>query len=171
MALSPKQLEANRRNALASTGPGAAGQPRPVGALESLLADRIVATAWRLRRLGRVEAGILDWSMNGRLALRARLRLPESKRAPRLSPAQEEDRRYSARQEADVCTLGVTFIGEAEPLSILSRYQASLEPAVHRALHELQRLQAARSGAFVPPPLAVDLDVASNHPLHLNDQP
>jgi hypothetical protein len=30
---------------------------------------------------------------------------------------------------------------------------------LHRALHELQRLQARRSGADVPPPLVVDVDV------------
>jgi hypothetical protein len=31
---------------------------RPVGELEDLLVDRIVEVVWRLRRLGRVEAGI-----------------------------------------------------------------------------------------------------------------
>ena len=31
---------------------------QPVGALENLLVDRMVATHWKLRRLGRVEAGI-----------------------------------------------------------------------------------------------------------------
>ena len=30
---------------------------------------------------------------------------------------------------------------------------------LHRALHELQRLQARRSGADIPPPLVVDVDV------------
>ena len=31
---------------------------RPVGELEGLLVERVIAAAWRLRRLGRVEAGI-----------------------------------------------------------------------------------------------------------------
>jgi hypothetical protein len=31
---------------------------QPVGEMESLLVDRIVTAYWRLRRLGRVEAGI-----------------------------------------------------------------------------------------------------------------
>jgi hypothetical protein len=93
---SEKKAEANRRNALKSTGPktpeGKAAvrlnalryglraeeillpgedeqalreldeylraELQPVGELENLLIDRIVAAYWRLRRLGRVEAGI-----------------------------------------------------------------------------------------------------------------
>jgi hypothetical protein len=34
---------------------------QPVGELENLLVDRIVSAHWRLRRLGRVEAGIFVW--------------------------------------------------------------------------------------------------------------
>src|SRR5215216_6959061 len=106
---SEKKTEANRRNALKSTGPktpeGKAavrlnalkhgllsqeillpgedeealrelGQSlraelRPVGELESLLVDRIIASYWRLRRLGRVEAGIFAWDLYGDLARRA----------------------------------------------------------------------------------------------------
>jgi hypothetical protein len=93
---SEKKAEANRRNALKSTGPktpeGKAAvrlnalrhglrseeillpgedeqalreldeylraELQPVGELENLLIDRVVAAYWRLRRLGRVEAGI-----------------------------------------------------------------------------------------------------------------
>jgi len=34
---------------------------QPVGELENLLVDRITAAYWRLRRVGRVEAGIFAW--------------------------------------------------------------------------------------------------------------
>ena len=34
---------------------------RPVGELEGLLVERVMAAAWRVRRLGRVEAGIFAW--------------------------------------------------------------------------------------------------------------
>ena len=34
---------------------------QPVGELENLLVGRVVAAVWRLRRLGRVEAGIFAW--------------------------------------------------------------------------------------------------------------
>lgn len=38
---------------------------QPVGELESLLVDRIVATTWKLRRLGRVETGIFAFELYG----------------------------------------------------------------------------------------------------------
>jgi hypothetical protein len=98
---SEKKAEANRRNALKSTGPktpegkdavrlnalkhGLLSQAvllpgedeealkelgqnlkvelQPVGELENLLVDRIIASYWRLRRLGRVEAGIFAWDL------------------------------------------------------------------------------------------------------------
>ena len=107
---SDKQTEANRQNALKSTGPktpeGKAAvrlnalkhgllsretllpgedeealrelgerlrdELQPVGELENLLVDRIVSAYWRLRRLGRVEAGIFAWELYGELAERAR---------------------------------------------------------------------------------------------------
>ena len=44
---------------------------RPVGDLEGLLVERVIAAAWRLRRLGRVEAGIFAWERLEELAQRA----------------------------------------------------------------------------------------------------
>jgi hypothetical protein len=44
-------------------------------------------------------------------------------------------------------------------LQLFSQYETRLDRMLHRALHELQRLQARRSGAAIPPPLVVDVDV------------
>src|SRR5829696_2675075 len=93
---SERKVEANRKNALKSTGPKTPegkdvvssnamkhgllskevllpgedeealrelderlrDELQPAGALEDLLVDRITSALWRLRRLGRVEAGI-----------------------------------------------------------------------------------------------------------------
>jgi len=105
----------------------------PVGRLETLLVDHMVACAWRLRRVHRVEAEVFDGE-------RARLR------------------------EAGLATdLGAAFGQASHTLSTLARYEAGLERAFYRALHELQRLQAARAGQAVPPPLAVDVDVTVAH--------
>jgi hypothetical protein len=106
---SPRKAEANRQNALKSTGPktpeGKAAvrlnavkhgllseqvllpgedeealkelsehlraELQPVGYMESLLVARIIATHWRLLRLGRVEAGIFAWELYGERADRA----------------------------------------------------------------------------------------------------
>lgn len=51
---------------------------------------------------------------------------------------------------------------EPEVLDKVARYEINLERAFLRTLHEIQRLQASRSGAVVPPPAAVDVDLAVN---------
>jgi hypothetical protein len=166
---SDKKAEANRRNALKSTGPktpegkaavrlnafrhglrseeillpGEDGEAlreldeylraelQPVGELENLLIDRVVAAYWRLRRVGKVEAGIFtSWSM------------------PDLKTGE----------------LGLSFIRDANnanAFSKLSRYEAGIERSLYKALHELQRLQAARrANSSVTPPVAIDVDVS-----------
>ncbi len=44
---------------------------QPLGELENLLVDGIIAAYWRLRRLGKVEAGIFAWELYGELLERA----------------------------------------------------------------------------------------------------
>ena len=68
-------------------------------------------------------------------------------------------------QDAETPTLGLTFIrdaNEANAFSKLSRYEAAIERSLYKALHELQRLQAARraDGNATTPPLAIDVDVS-----------
>jgi hypothetical protein len=169
---SEKKAEANRRNALKSTGPktpeGKAAvrlnalrhglrseeillpgedeqalreldeylraELQPVGELENLLIDRVVAAYWRLRRLGRVEAGIF---------------IQES---------------YGNVGDSDASKLGLSFIRDgngANAFSKLSRYEAGIERGLYKALHELQRLQAARrADGDATPPVAIDVDVS-----------
>jgi hypothetical protein len=163
---SDKQIEANRRNARKSTGPRTQGgkdrvsnnavkhgllsqdvlvfgedraalrelserlqeELEPVGELEDMLVDRIVAAYWRLRRVGQVEADIFT----------------------SLSSVSN--------------SLGGAFMHDshhANAFSKLSRYETPIEKSLYKALHELQRLQAARQeDGNVSPPLAVDVDVS-----------
>jgi len=174
---SDKQVQANQQNALKSTGPktpkGKAAIRRnalkhgllsqevllpgedeaalkelgehlraelqPVGELENLLVERITAAAWRLHRLGRVEAGIFAWELNNKFAV-------------------------VTQSKADNTALGLAFIRDANganAFSKLSRYETTLERSLDKALHELQRLQAARNAnGSVSPPAAVDVDVS-----------
>ena len=169
---SEKKAQANRRNALKSTGPKTPegksavrlnalrhglrseeillpgedeealreldeylrAELQPVGELENLLIDRVVAAYWRLRRLGRVEAGIFIQESFGDVG------------------------------DSDASKLGLSFIRDgngANAFSKLSRYEASIERGLYKALHELQRLQAARrADGDAPPPVAIDVDIS-----------
>ena len=40
------------------------------------------------------------------------------------------------------------------------RYETMLERSIYKALHELQRIQAARAGEKPPAPIAVDVDIS-----------
>jgi len=160
---SERQAEANRQNAQKSTGPRtAAGKAAvalngikhgllsrecllkgesetelvafgrrlraklaPVGELELLLADRVVSTAWRLRRLIAVETLLFD-------------------------------------RERSVDSAFNNY--GREKMGVLSRYEVTLERSLYKALHELQRLQAARDGQAIPLPEAVDIEVSISTP-------
>ncbi len=214
---SEKKTEANRRNALKSTGPrtpegknavrlnalkhgllsretllpgedeealGELGQTlrdelQPVGEFENLLVERITSAYWRLWRLGRVEAGIF---VSGRLDVLADQAQREADQYVFhpvdtlyiATHVREEDdekhqealdraRRIRSEQEDETATLGRTFAWDADranAFSKLSRYETAIERSLYKALHELQRLQAARhANSNVTPPAAIDVDV------------
>jgi hypothetical protein len=212
-----KQIEANRRNALKSTGPktpegkdavrlnalkhGLLSQEsilpdedeealreldeqmrnelQPVGVLENLQVERIVFCYWRLRRVGRVEAGIF---VSGRFEVLAEQAQREAERYEILEAsvldafivakedrekheeALERARRMRSEQGDETATLGRIFVRDANngnAFSKLSRYETAMERGLYKALHELQRLQAARrAGGNVLPPAAIDVDVS-----------
>jgi hypothetical protein len=168
---SERKVEANRKNALKSTGPktpeGKDGirlnalkhgllsreilipgedeaalrelgerlraELQPAGQLEDLLVERVIAATWRLRRLWRVEAGIFAQDL------------------------------IESVSDQDTAALGLAFVWDgngANAFSKLSRYETTIERGLYKALHELERRQAARLGGNVPAPLAVDVDVS-----------
>jgi hypothetical protein len=214
---SARKAEANRRNALKSTGPktpagkaavrhnslrhgllskdillpgedeealrelaeGLRAELQPVGELETRLVGRITSLLWRLRRLERVEAGIFAWELYGELAERAEREARAQEKSPlhdliaadttvvdgrKHREALEKAEEMRVKRDAETATLGRTFVRDADKtnaFSKLSRYETSMERGLYRALHELQRLQAARTAAgSVSPPLAVDVDVS-----------
>ena len=204
---SDKKAQANRRNALKSTGPktsegkdavrlnalkhGLLSQEillpgeeeealrelgerlrdelQPAGELESLLVDRIIASYWRLRRLGRVEAGIFAWDLYGDLARRAheeasshtkppiheiRLVYEDDSRPPEriVPPDKDQETRSKAQeieatqeiealQDAETPTLGLTFIRDANGANAFSKL-SRYEAGIERSLYKaLHELQ------------------------------
>jgi len=171
---SPAQTEANRQNALESTGPrtpeGKARSSKNAlrhGLLsrEVLLPDEpaedLEAFRTSLHEAVQPE-GELEELLFDRLAAAAwRLR-----RAAGVERQVFQDERRHWQNYKDM-GLGYAFTHASvtgDAFSKLSRYEASLERSLFRSLHELQRLQAARLGQDVPLPAALDVDVAVSGP-------
>lgn len=124
------QLDALRSELMASL--------QPEGALEDFLVDRIVIAAWRLRRVAQVEIGVFR---------------QESESIGCLM----DD---CADSDSPAVRKGLAFIRDckgADAFSKISRYETALERGLFRNLHELQRLQASRTGQNVTPPVVLDV--------------
>lgn len=162
----------------------------PKGVLETQIVERIAVAFWRLRRSSRIEAGILARQFLMIVWRQTRDELKDCERRPIINPVDEDfldeiptveipaveivDPERHARANAkleevdlhlqeDLPALGSAFIEDAretDALSKLSRYETAIERSLYRALHELQRLQAARKGG-VAAPIAVDLTIDS----------
>ena len=150
---------------------------KPVGDLETRLVEDIAADFWRLSRSRRIEAGVLAWvryeieweRARGQAKKYEKLHL-EGLDFPGITivnkqahdKAMKAAKKAKSLQEQELPTLGLAFLRDAEganALSKVSRYEALISRAVYRALHELQRLQAAREGGKVLAPVAVDVNV------------
>ena len=118
----------------------------PEGELEERLVERVVGLVWRLRRLGVIEAGVIERHL--------------LKRAEPRMLAPEWERKVAASATA---TLGDAFGYAADSLGTLARYEAGLDRALYAALHELQRIQAARAGGPVRIPVALDVSVSAGN--------
>ena len=174
-------LPGEDEEALRGLGERLRDELQPVGEFENLLVDRIVSAYWRLSRLGRVEASIFAWEHYEELAKRAdrEARAYEDHFSDLARPAsvvvtvadeskhreaRKRARQMRAKREAETATLGQTFVSDAlyaNAFSKLSRYETAIERSLYKALHELQRLQAARrADGSAPPPVAIDVDVS-----------
>ncbi len=103
----------------------------PVGAVESAFAARVIAAAWRLRRVERIETLML-----------------------------EAGRKNWKGEEVGLSAAFVGNCVNGDAYSKLGRYEAGIERTCFRSLHELQRLQAVRAGREVSVPAAVDVNVS-----------
>ena len=119
-------VKGEREADLMAFGDGLRTQLAPVGELELLLVDRIISTAWRLRRSGALEAKLFS----------------------------------DKHGDGAVLDNVLPWETDRKKLQLLSRYEATLERSFYKALHELQRLQAARDGQAVPVPTVVDVTVS-----------
>jgi hypothetical protein len=156
----------------------------PVGALEGVLAERIVIVLWRLRRVPIFEAllhrrGWQELIMEKAAAesrgyertitdiMLAEAETMEVAAADREAHDHAKKRLESARAALDEPPLNVARILDtyAGPLMNLWKREVALSRSFERTLHEFQRLRAARRGEQVAAPSVLDLNV------NLSDDP
>jgi len=116
---------------------------QPIGALEGLLVEKVVTCAWLQRKALRVETAHMEE------------RYKSVREA--LSVGGIEDGETSP-------LLATSSMLESTSLDRIQRYETSKERQMYRALHELQRLQAARQSAMALAPVALDVDLQGNGP-------
>lgn len=149
----------------------------PVGAFEEFLVERIVSYAWRTRRCPRLEAAFHARAKQETTINELELEVQECEGASdeefllgRMGP--ENGKNYLeaiARHKAAIWELerqpllNMTRVFEQYgPVANLERHERTLQRSMFQALHELQRLQAARAGKDVPPPAALDINIDVN---------
>lgn len=157
------------------------GDLNPQGELEALLAHKIVADAWRLRRVPILEAAFYR---RGCKVLRVR----EAAQLVQYFESGERNRDFlakamlpvsdhkayedavqklsSAQTEPDGPFSEVTRVFETSPGPLLNlwRHEAALFRSLLRTMHELERLQARRAGQYVPVPEVADVAVTVFEP-------
>ena len=134
----------------------------PNGQMEDVLAERVLANSWRLRRVYGLEARAFEY-----MTLDARV---DAQRAATVwahldgaDEAMEAADATAAERDADFLMRGLfRDAKDADVLGKLSRYETTLARGMFRAYHELQRLQASRAGQTVLPPAVLDVNVTSN---------
>jgi hypothetical protein len=158
-----RQIEANRRNAQKSTGPKTAqgknktrfnavvhgltaerfvvahedesefdafredffAEHQPAGPTETFLVEQMIAAAWRIRRIRNTEAAF--WN----------LKMAEND--------ESVEAEYDNVQETAYLAHAMEYaFGSKSSINNLSRYEARLERAFYKALHELERLRRER---------------------------
>lgn len=121
---------------------------QPVGEIEQLLTDRIITNFWRLKRAMGVERSTMEWE---KFNERGEIDLSFGG-YPRDEKLEEEQKIRKKIRD---------MIANNETEQIL-RYETTIERSIYKALHELQRLQAARLGEKPPLPINVDIDVSKD---------
>lgn len=115
-------------------------QFQPVGVLEKVLVDRIGVYYLKLYRVAKAENEFMRSTLDPRVVIDTLASMGLG------VVVQKEGYQPVVGLEA-VEKLSGTYL----------RYETTIENRLYKALHELQRVQAARNGEKVPPPAAIDV--------------
>ena len=144
----------------------------PEGEIELLLADLVVASAWRLRRVMQVRREMLESIIQENRDDLERQNwvdrcIEELGFNPRYALTEEQETKadviWQEVPEPKVVELGPVLAKDLKGNSSeIHRYEREYLSDMYKALRELHRVQALRRGQPVLPPLAVDLSISGN---------
>ncbi len=107
---------------------------KPVGRLEEIFVDRIVSCLWRQRRAIVVERNAMEFE-------------------------RQDQTTFSSSFGGDSTKKGERAMIDNDVIEKLLRYETTIERSMYRAIHELNRLQAERTGKVVPQTVWASVDV------------
>jgi hypothetical protein len=149
----------------------------PQGALEKIFVEKIVADAWRFRRIPQFEAALYhyeekqiriqavknemgeyrEFSLGQVIARIVGEVRPEAREANQAAEARLKE--VQAETVPSITRLAWVLQTEWDTFSNLERYETALFRSFAKALRELQRLQARRAGERMPAPAILDVDL------------
>jgi len=165
---STKQTKANQQNAQASTGPKTS-EGKAISKYNALK-HGLLSKEVLLKDENADDLTTLGKKLRTELAPETELELVLVDRITantwRLRRVMQIEREMIDEDKNNNSTLGSAFSSydhtHYDTYGKLIRYEASIERGIYKALHELQRIQAARSGERPPAPIAVDVDISKD---------
>jgi hypothetical protein len=153
------------------------GDLAPQSALEEIIVEKIVADAWRFRRIPQFEAALYhyeekqiriqavknemgeyrEFSLGQVIARIVGEVRPEAREANQAAEARLKE--VQAETVPSITRLAWVLQTEWDTFSNLERYETALFRSFAKALRELQRLQARRAGERMPAPAILDVDL------------
>jgi len=146
----------------------------PVGALEEFFVERVAVCIWRLYRVCRVEREETTRSIEeAELIISHRSVCVTVKQPVQLQDSPQVTNRYvpyetyqavaseledakkaleRKERQAAAAAVGSPFL-PMHRVEIIQRYETTIERSLYKALDQLDRLQLARKGESIPPPL------------------
>ncbi len=170
------KIDANRENALKSTGPKDTSITRLNAMKHGLLTKELILDGENrktLRELGKrlradlapqgeLEIILVERIISSIWRLRRAVQVERDYLQSKYDDAKYDRFDHVERDDDLAWRLVVTSeLGNSNTWLNLSRYEAGIEKQIFKALHELQRLQGARKGEKPPAPVVIDVDIAS----------
>ena len=121
----------------------------PIGGAEAALAGRTAELLWRLRRIARAEAQMVESAFTDACAKDVRRRQSDEQDAEALAGTPYANVYQRATGQAPAPAAPRLLPAESD-LNQLIRYEAHLNRQLYHALHELEALQDRRNGNSTP---------------------